>query len=66
MENRHRQGRKKTAKRRSQTGKPRLKSGKRKPSDYDEMQRPTKGELRRTVESQRVNGKVKRNLPDSS
>ena len=52
--------------RKSRTGRLRLKSGKRRPNDYDEMQRPVKGELRRTVESQRANGKVRRNSPNSS
>ena len=57
---------KKDGGRKSLTGKPRLKSGKRRHSDYDVTKDPAKGELRKTVESQRVNGKVKINLPDSS
>ena len=39
---------------------------KRRHSNYGVTKEPAKGELRKTVESQRVNGKVKRNLPDSS
>jgi hypothetical protein len=57
---------KKDGGRKSLTGKPRHKSGKRRYSDYGVTKEPAKGERRRTVESQRVNGKVKRNLPDSS
>ncbi|CAB4026622.1 Hypothetical predicted protein, partial [Paramuricea clavata] len=40
----------------SRTGKPRHKSGKKNPSDYDEMRRLGKDELRRTVGSQRASG----------
>jgi hypothetical protein len=47
----------------SRTGRLRLKSGKRRPNDYDEMQKPVRGELRRTVGSQRAGGKVKRSFP---
>jgi hypothetical protein len=56
----------KDGERRSRTGRLRLKSGKRRPNGYDEMRRPVKGEMMKTVESQRVNGEVRRNSPNSS
>jgi hypothetical protein len=56
----------KEGEKKSGTGKPRHRSGKKNPNDYDEMRRLGKDELRRTVGSKRVNGKAKGNSAESS
>jgi hypothetical protein len=52
--------------RKLRTGKPRPKSGRRRPNGYDGMQELGKDEPRKTGESQRVNGKVRENSPNSN